>query len=130
MENPVVYIFLNKSFQMSAGKAAAQAAHAVFASAAFTDESKLKLWMSSAHKTIIVLEARDMTHMGGIRKYLSQRGFNTEVVIDEGVNETDPHIATALITDILEKDDEHVKKTFSTFKLYKDVITAKIEIER
>lgn len=122
--NPIVYIFLNKSLHMSIGKAAAQAAHAAMV---VPDDNS---WLDNPHRTIIVLEARDQAHLDNIGKYLEERGFATREIIDEGVNEIDPHVTTARCTKILDKDDENVKKTFSTFKLYCDPIKFTMEVDR
>lgn len=129
-ENPIIYIFLNKSLGMSVGKAAAQAAHAAVFAAAQSDESKQQLWRVSPHKTIIVLEARDEEHLRGISTYIEQRGFTSNMIVDEGVNEIDPHTITALSTEILDKNQEQVALTFSTFKLYKDLVKLTVEVER
>lgn len=129
-ENPVIYIFLNKSLGMSVGKAAAQAAHAAVFAAADSDESKQQLWRVSPHKTIIVLEARDEDHLRNIEKYLRQRDFVANMIVDEGVNEIDPHTITALSSEILDKNDERVSLTFSSFSLYKDLIKFSVEVAR
>lgn len=128
--NPVIYIFLNKSLGMSVGKAAAQSAHAAVFAAAESDESQQKLWRVSPHKTIIVLEARDEQHLRNIQVYLQQRGFISNTIVDEGVNEIDPHTITALSSAILDKNQENVSLTFSTFSLYKDLIKFNVELER
>lgn len=129
-ENPVIYIFLNKSLGMSVGKAAAQAAHAAVFAAAESDESKQQLWRINPHKTIIVLEARDEAHIRNISTYLQQRGIHTNMIVDEGVNEIDPHTITALSSGILDKNNEHISLSFSTFKLYKDPIKFTVEVDR
>jgi peptidyl-tRNA hydrolase len=126
--NPVIYIFLNKSLQMSVGKAAAQAAHAI-AMLRPTKEGA-DTWESSPHRTIIVLEARNEQHMKNIRAYLHERQVSTTRIIDEGANEIDPHTWTALATCILDKDAEYVQKTMSTFKLYRDTIKINLEVSR
>lgn len=129
-KNPIIYIFLNKSLGMSVGKAAAQAAHAAVFAAAQSDESKQQLWRISPHKTIIVLEARDEEHLRSISTYIEQRGFTSNMIVDEGVNEIDPHTITALSTEILDKNEDQVSLTFSTFKLYKDLVKLTLEVER
>lgn len=129
-ENPVVYIFLNKSLAMSVGKAAAQASHAAMFAAVDSPINQQTLWRSSPHKTIIVLEARDESHIRNIETYLQQRGFSSNMIVDEGVNEIDPHTITALSTQILDKNDENVSLTFSSFSLYKDFIKFSVEIDR
>ena len=129
-KNPVIYIFLNKSLGMSVGKAAAQSAHAAVFAAAESDTSEQQLWRINPHKTIIVLEARDENHMRSISTYLQQRGFYSYMIVDEGVNEIDPHTITALSTCIIDKNDPHTKETFSTFSLYKDLIEINLKVDR
>jgi peptidyl-tRNA hydrolase len=127
MTNPVVYIFLNKGLHMSVGKAAAQAAHAAMV---VWEPAGEKVWLDSMHRTIIVLEARDENHMRSIRSYLAERKFKTNEIIDEGVNEIDPHTITALSTNILDKDDENTIRAFSSFKLYRDFVEITTKFER
>lgn len=116
---------------MSVGKAAAQVGHAIAMASImlFTDGQK-RLWKESPHRTMIVLEARDEHHMGNIALYLKERKFESYSVIDEGVNEIDPHTTTALATAILDKNDENVIKTFSSFSLYKDLVRVTTEFDR
>lgn len=123
--NPVVYIFINKSLHMSAGKLGAQAAHAM-AHAHLTDTN----WWKKPHRTILIMEARDGEHMNSIQMYLLQREIPCNIVIDEGANEIDPHTPTALSTIVLNKDDAKIKKIMSTFKLYRDPIKVTMEVER
>lgn len=128
--NPVIYIFLNKSLGMSVGKAAAQAAHAAVFATAESDPSEQQLWRVNPHKTIIVLEARDEAHMRSISTYLQQRGIHTNMIVDEGVNEIDPHTITALSSGILDKNNEHIKLSFSSFSLYRDLIEFNVKVSR
>ena len=129
MNNPVVYVFLNKSLHMSTGKAAAQATHAAMQVSRVV-ENFSAIWNDVAQRTVIVLEARDENHMRAIQDYLFERGFDNHRIIDEGVNEIDPHTITDLATEILEKDDEDVVKTFSSFSLYRDTIKLTLELDR
>lgn len=129
VNNPVVYIFLNKSLGMSVGKAAAQAVHAAMEVGRLC-ENFSGIWTNVAQRTVIVLEARDENHMKNIQDYLFDRGFDTHRIIDEGVNEIDPHVWTALATEVLEKDDEQVVNSFSTFNLYRDKVKLTIELEK
>lgn len=128
--SPVIYIFLNKSLGMSAGKAAAQAAHAAVFATSESGESERNLWRVSPHKTIIVLEARDEAHIKNIRTYLDQRGIRTNMIIDEGVNEIDPHTITALSSSIVDKNSDNIKLSFSTFSLYRDMIEFSVKVTR
>ena len=124
INNPTIYIFMNKSLGMSAGKLAAQAAHA----AALVDTRSN--WLDNAHRTILVMQARDEAHIRSIKEYIGDRGFNSHIIIDEGVNEIDPHTVTALATDIVDRLDGHTQATFSTFELYSDTIRLSIEVDR
>ena len=128
--NPVVYIFLNKELQMSTGKACAQASHAVAMSLIKTSVKQKDNWLKSPHRTIIILEARNEEHIKNIKQYLLEREIKTSAIIDEGVNEIDPHVYTALATEVLNKDDEFVSLALSSFKLYSDIIRFNVEITR
>lgn len=129
MNNPVVYVFLNKSLSMSVGKAAAQAVHAAMEVGRVL-ENFPDTWTNVARRTVIVLEARDENHMRNIQDFLFDRGFDTHRIIDEGVNEIDPHTWTALATEVLEKDDQKVIDAFGSFKLYRDKVKLTIELEK
>lgn len=128
--NPVIYVFVNKSLGMTAGKLAAQAAHAAAMSMAEENNENRMHWMADIHKTILVMEARDEQHLNNIDDYLIDRGVKPIKIIDEGVNEIDAHTITALATNVLNKDNEQVQQTMSTFKLYRDTIRIKLEIDR
>lgn len=130
LNNPVIYVFLNKSLHMTTGKAAAQAVHAAVMGCLISNENDHASWLKAIHKTVIVLEARDEAHLNNISKYLLQRGFHTQTVIDEGVNETEAHVVTALASQILEKEDQETIDAFSTFNLYKDIAKINVEFER
>lgn len=125
--NPVIYIFMNKSLNMSAGKLAAQAAHAAMRVGLRTDNGN---WIEHPHQTILVMEARDESHLRSISEYLAERNIMTYRVIDEGVNEIDPHVWTALATSVLDKDDENTQKALSTFSLYRDKVRVTLDIDR
>lgn len=131
MNRPVIYVFLNKSLQMSVGKASAQVAHAVMmANVDIIDDKQRQEWKMAVHRTVIVLEARDEQHMRNISSYLVERAYAVHYIIDEGVNEILPHTVTAMATSVLDKDSEDVEKAFSSFSLYRDVIKVKLEIDR
>lgn len=116
---------------MSVGKSAAQAVHAnQMANAALITEEQRHQWALAPHRTVIVLEARDEKHLANIQQYLFERGIKTYYVIDEGVNEVDPHIITAMATEIIDGSDEVKRKSLSTFKLYKDIAKFTMEFER
>lgn len=124
MSKPTVYIFMNKSLGMSSGKLAAQSAHAM----ALVDTSKN--WKTSAHRTILIMQARDDGHIRNISDYMAERGFKSFMVVDEGVNEIEPHTITALATEVVDRELEHTADTFSTFELYKDSVRITLEVDR
>jgi len=127
MKNPVIYVFLNKSLEMSTGKAASQAAHAAAQSIANNDNMGDNIeWATAIHKTVIVLQARDEAHLRNIQDYLAQRTIKSQLVIDEGVNEIPSHTITALVTPIMEKNED-ADKLMSTFALYNDRVDPRLE---
>jgi hypothetical protein len=65
------------------------------------------------------MAARDEIHLRNIKDYLKQHGFNSHLVIDEGRTEIDPHTATVLGVEIVDKDDEAVQFAFSDFRTLK-----------
>lgn len=127
---PVIYIFLNKSLGMSAGKLAAQAAHAAAMSVINSPSEMVSKWEDSVHKTMIVLQAKDDNHLKNIYEYLEQRGFHMIKIIDEGANEVEPHSWTALSSQILNKEQENVELAFSTFRLYRDTVRLTLEVDK
>lgn len=128
--NAVMYIFLNRGLGMSTGKAAAQAAHAGVQGFQLSKGKLVDAWMSGKHYTKLVMLARDEQHIQTIQDYLADRGFKTEMIIDEGMTEVDPHVKTALAVEIVDKDDAHVTDTFSSFALYRDTVRVTLEIDR
>jgi peptidyl-tRNA hydrolase len=128
--NPILYIFLNKGLHMSSGKAAAQASHAAMMAAVNANSNDAYVWKTANEKTIIVLEARDEQHMRNIQHYLKQRKVDTQIIIDEGVNEIDPHVPTALVSNILDKDAPEETAPFSSFRLYHDIVKVTTEYEK
>lgn len=123
MRKPTIYIFMNKAFGMSAGKLAAQAAHAV------ARVPVGKEW-DAPHRTILVMQARDEAHINNIMRYLDERSVKSYAIIDEGVNEIDPHVITALASQVVDKEDENINDTFSTFELYRDTVRISLEVDR
>jgi PTH2 family peptidyl-tRNA hydrolase len=127
MANPVMYLIANKGLGMSSGKLAAQVAHAAVRAYVLSipihfeeDERPLvSQWLDNG-ETKIVLEARDTEHLLSVREYVQSRGYRTHLVIDEGRTEIAPHTPTVLGVEIVDKDDDNVKFTFSALKTYKD----------
>jgi peptidyl-tRNA hydrolase len=121
MSNPVMYIFANRGLGMSPPKLAAQVAHAAVEATTISDPKLLSAWHSGGHYTKIVLLAEDEAQITNIDTYLQERGFKTAPIIDEGRTEIKAFSKTALGVAVVDKDDQHVKDTFSSFKIYKEV---------
>lgn len=130
MASTVMYVFANRGLGMSAGKLAAQVAHGAVRAYEISEAEKIDSWNQGQHYTKLVMLARNNDHIRTIQKYIEDRGFKTVLIIDEGLTEIDPHQPTALGVEIVDKEDQHVKDTFSTFELYRDTIRVTAEIER
>jgi len=128
--NAVMYLFLNRDLHMSTGKAAAQVAHAAVQAYKLSKPELIQAWENGLHYTKLVMLARDFEHLSLIQSYLDRRGFKTELIIDEGMTEVDAHVATALGVEIVDKNDPHVKATFETFSLYRDLVRINMEFDR
>lgn len=122
--NPVQYIFLTTSVPMTTGKAAAQAAHASVEGLRLNakdggnpwDSSIVNLWYRGGHYAKVILGTNDPILT---QKYLKDRGFDSALIIDEGRTEFDEDLtATALGCPVLDKDQGHVRETFSVFSLF------------
>lgn len=135
MAQYVQYIVANKGLGMSAGKLAAQVAHAAvkgyeLTQYTMTDEvDVLGEWNKSGH-TKIVLEARDTEHMIAFRDYAKSRGISSWLVIDEGRTEVPAHSPTALGFPVLDKGDRDVAFTFADLRTYRDSIKVTLELDR
>jgi len=115
---------------MSVGKSGAQAVHAAMMSAYTLSEDGKTDWLGAAHRTVLIMEARDQQHIENIQDYLEEREVKTFSIIDEGLNEVDPHTLTALATEILDKEDPNTDEIMSTFKLYKDTVRVILELDK
>lgn len=127
--NPTMYLFLNQGLNMSVGKAGAQAGHAAVEAYRLStpmhpneieDNPLVKAWYVGRHYKKIVFAARDEQHLLTIDRYLRDRGFKTDLIIDEGLTEVPRHTITALGVELVDKDDPHVAATFSSFKTYRE----------
>jgi PTH2 family peptidyl-tRNA hydrolase len=120
--DPVMYIFINDGLGMSPGKVAAQAAHAAVEAYRKTpqDSNLLRMWYCGGHYKKLVMQARDTEHLLTIERYLRDRGFDSALIIDEGLTEINAHTPTALGVVIVDKHDTHTNATFSTFKLLRE----------
>lgn len=127
--NPVQYILINKSAGMSAGKMAAQAAHASVEGVRISartpngnpwDTSIVNRWYRGGHYAKIVLEVEDAQALLVAKEYITSRGFKCSLIIDEGRTEVQPMTPTALGCEVVDKDSPHARETFSVFKLYQE----------
>ena len=130
MARPVMYLFLNKGLGMSAGKLAAQAAHAAVEAYTISQPELIEQWRLGQHYTKLTMQARDEQHLYTIQRYIADRGIRSQMIFDEGATEIEPHQATALGVPIVDKDDPHIEATFSTFQLYRDTIRVSLEVDR
>jgi peptidyl-tRNA hydrolase len=131
---PARYIFLNRDLRMSAGKCAAQAAHAE--TLALNDFFLLRhdhdlvwvqqqevlwdKWFGDGHYAKYVMKANDAVQMYNIERYLNDRFFETYMVIDEGHTEETYMVPTAMAVELVDKDDERTASIFSQFRMYKE----------
>lgn len=137
---PARYIFLNKELEMSAGKCAAQSAHAETLAMqdmmshglsvheldpvdrVWIDQQSeiFEKWFGDGHYAKYVMEVANATQMFTIKHYLEERGFKCYLVIDEGHTEGTYFVPTAMSVELVDKDDERTSSIFGEFKLYKE----------
>ncbi len=115
----VMYIFINRELNMSAGKLGAQSAHAAVEAYRGSDPVLIEQWYNSGH-TKLILQARDSKVLQTIEQSLNGHGFKTFPIIDEGRTEINPNQFTALGVEIVDKANEYVRDIFSTFQLYRE----------
>lgn len=115
MNNPIIYIILNGSLNMSAGKAAAQAAHAI---AALQKYNGIDDFTIETKRTILVLEAKDKNQIDNLERYLAEMGIPVASYIDEGVNEVDAYSTTALAAGPIDSENKDCRGVFVDFPLY------------
>lgn len=127
---PAMYIFVNRDLGMSAGKMAAQAAHAAVEGFRISRPSMIEEWYKGGHYTKLVMLARDADHLDAIKHALEERGFRTVLIVDEGMTEIAPHSKTALGIEIVDRDDEHTGKSFSGFQTYRETVRFTVEVEK
>jgi len=131
MSNYVMYLFINKGLGMSSGKIAAQSVQSSIGAYKLSDgELVHDWWHKGGHHTTLVMEAIDENNLQNIQNYLLDRGFNSFMMIDEGMTEVDAHVCTALAVEIVDKEDPHTEATFSSFKLYRDKVRVVLEIDK
>lgn len=129
--NPVQYILINKAAGMSAGKMAAQAAHASVEGVRLSartpngnpwDASIVNRWYRGGHYAKIVLEVENAQALLVAKEYITSRGFKCSLIIDEGRTEIQPMTPTALGCEVVDKDQPHARETFSAFRLYQEPV--------
>lgn len=125
---------------MSAGKCAAQGAHAETlamhdyfncthhvhelddASRRWVnDQCELySNWFGYGHYAKYIMKADDSTQMHTINHYIRARGFRAYLVVDEGHTEDTWMVPTALAVELVDKDDERTVEVFSNFRMYRE----------
>lgn len=126
----VMYIFVNKGLGMSVGKVAAMAAHGATEAVLGSDPLLVKKWREGGHYCKLVMQAKDEEELSRIDKYITDRGFKTFRIIDEGMTEIDPMSFAALGVEVVSREDPHVEKTFSIFQLYRDSVRVVVEVDK
>jgi PTH2 family peptidyl-tRNA hydrolase len=124
---PVMYIFVNKSLNMSPGKLAAQACHASCNAMRISNAKLVDDWYEFGFYTKLVMEARDEQHLRNIEKYLNERDIKTALIIDEGRTEIPKHSVTALGCEVVDKNV--LGPIFQEFDLFKPELTIKVKWE-
>jgi peptidyl-tRNA hydrolase len=120
MKKPVMYILANRGLGMTSGKLSAQVAHAACEAMILSPAKDIDEWRSGGHYTKIILSVDDEQQMANVQQYIETRGFQVAPIIDEGRTEIKPFSRTAIGVAIVDKDEDHVKDTFGSFKLYKE----------
>jgi PTH2 family peptidyl-tRNA hydrolase len=130
MSRAVMYIFINKGLGMSAGKIAAQAAHAAVEAYRISTPDRISKWYEGGHYTKLVMQATNADHISTIERYLKARGVKTALIIDEGRTEIAPHQITALGCEVVDKDEADTEAIFSSFELYRDKVRISLEVDK
>ncbi len=115
MDNPFIYIFINGELKMSAGKATAQAVHAL---AELSNHQGLSPFASQTKRTVIVLEAKNQQQIDNLQAYLSELEIDAATYIDEGHNEVEAYSVTAMAVGPIDEDDFEKRDIFAAFPLY------------
>lgn len=77
-------------------------------------------WYGDGHYAKYVMKANDSTQMSTIERYISERGFQTYLVIDEGHTEETWMVPTAMSVELVDKDDERTSECFGNFRMFKE----------
>ncbi len=113
-ENPVLYVVLNGSLNMSSGKAAAQAVHATM----LLEGNYDGLFVSAYQRTVVVLEAKDGETINNLLEYLQGAEIFATYYIDERSEDGTPYQITALAVEPIAYDDEEKRSIFKDFELF------------
>lgn len=112
INNPIVYVLINGELNMSPGKAAAQAVHAV------SMLTGVKEFGENVIRTVIILEAKNTQQILNVAGYLNANNMESRYYIDEGVNEVDAYSITALAVEPIMSDELDKREIFSSFPLF------------
>ena len=114
--NPTMYIFVNSAIGMSPGKMAAQASHAAVEAYRISRNDLIDAWYKGRHYKKLIMDGGDGFQLGVIQQYIGNRGFASDLIIDEGRTEGTYFVPTALGVEIIDKDWSHAAATFESFK--------------
>lgn len=98
---------------MSAGKAAAQTAHAVSLLGNFN-----QTFIEKPRRTVIVLEAENENQMKNLEEYLFDAGLASFLYTDEGANEVPAYSVTAMAVEPFDEEDKELREIFKPFQLF------------
>lgn len=123
--NPTIYVIINKSIPMNAGKVCAQVAHAVSGLFSKIEEERgcvqLKCdpihdWHKINPRTVIILECPNAEYMNRFSKYISDPSINLihYIYTDEGSD----FQQTAMAIEPVDKLDPTNDLIFGQFKLF------------
>lgn len=113
-EHPVLYVVLNGSLKMSAGKAAAQAVHAVM----LLEGNCEAKFVAGYKRSVVVLEAKDSDTIKNLLEYLQGAGIFAAYYIDERSEHGDFFNVTALAVEPIDYEDKEKREIFSDFPLF------------
>lgn len=128
---PTQYIFLNKSLNMTSGKAAAQVAHAVeeLTSEIYhhgdgdTREKYFRI-MAGTTRVTIILAVKDADELYKLNNYLESQGIWTGIYVDECCGE-EKFVPTALAVNYLDRCDVKTKIITGMFEKFSSSLEMK-----
>jgi peptidyl-tRNA hydrolase len=114
---------------MSAGKMAAQVAHAAIRAYRLeSDDSLVVNWLDNG-ECKLVMSARDENEIKRINEYLRNKNIRSEVIYDEGLTEFEGTEITALGVEVVDRELETIQNAFGHFKLYRPKVKVSLEVE-